>query len=102
MGTPEITRGPPWVAKLIGALSVTVTTFEDSLMAVMAEAWSGPTLGSEKTVGVPIPVATELWAAGVKAVITSASPGTRLPALVTKTRELLGRMAACVGLIPML
>src|SRR5579863_3758115 len=73
-----------------------------SLMEAMLEDWSGPTFGSEKMLGVPMPVAVELSAAGVNAKITSGSPGIRLPALATKTRELFGRIAAWVGLIPML
>src|ERR1700682_6301400 len=39
--------------------------------------------------------------AGVKAVITSTPPGSMLPALATKTRLSLARIAACVGVMPM-
>ena len=60
-------------------------------------------MGKLKVVVVPSPVAVELPLAGKNAVTTSVPPlHTLAPALATKTRELLGRMAACVGLIPML
>src|ERR1035438_7849165 len=52
-------------------------------------------------VGVPSPVAVELSPAGKNDVTTSLAPGNRVPALATKTRELLGRMAAWLGLTPM-
>src|SRR5215469_4385995 len=49
-----------------------------------------------------MPVAMALEAAGANEVMVSGSPGIRLPALATKTRRLLGKAAAWVGLIPML
>ncbi len=79
-----------------------VTRVPVSLMAKIPEDWFAPTFGSVKVVVVPSPVALELAAAGKNAVTTSVSPVNRLPALATKTRVRFGRIAACVGLTPML
>src|ERR1700756_4483736 len=98
--TPEITIGPPIVAELIPVADARVTVTEllrSSLIAVMADDWLGPTFGNVNVVVLPIPVLV-----AVNEVMMSASPLTTLPALATKTRELFGRMAAWVGLIPML
>src|SRR5581483_12034660 len=51
-------------------------------------------------VGFPSPLAMLPPLAGVKDVTISDCPGNKLPALATKTRALLGRIAAWVGLIP--
>src|SRR5450631_4321614 len=101
--TPEITICDPTVAVLIGALSASVTRLPASLMAVIEETCEVPTLGKVKVVVVPSPVETALSPAGKNAVTESFPPEQRLaPALATKTRELLGTMAAWVGFTPML
>src|ERR1051326_4929933 len=102
--TFEITIDAPATAFGTGALSVTVTRFPDSLMpAIPDEAdCPVPTFGSVKVMGLFSPVATVLSAAGLKDVMTSTPLHGSPAAFATKTRELLGRMAACVGFTPML
>src|ERR1700681_2512884 len=62
----------------------------------------GPTFGYVNVVVVPSPPALGLSPAGKNAVTTSESPLNMVPALATNTRELFGRMTACVGLTPTL
>src|SRR5512140_7292 len=102
--TFEITIDAPATAFVKGALRVTVTRFPDSLIAAIpAEAdCPVPTFGRVNVTGLFSPVAIVLSPAGLNDVITS-TPLHGSPApFATKTRELLGRMAACVGFTPML
>src|SRR5208283_602621 len=106
--TPEMSTTPPTCARTREVLKVTVTSpVLSSDIALIAEDWFELVLGRVNIVGVPRPVAVRLSLAGVKAVTISTPPalklpsGLTLPALATKTRELLGRAAACVGLTPM-
>src|ERR1041385_6037211 len=102
--TFEITIDAPVTAFGTGALSVTVTRFPDSLIPAMPDDANCPvpTFGRVNVTGLFRPVAVVLSTAGVNDVMTSTPLHGSPAAFATKTRELLGRMAACVGFTPML
>src|SRR5579862_1774201 len=99
--TPSIVMEALTTALLSGEEILTVTRLPTSVIAEMLEDDPAPAVGRVKTTGAPKPPAIVPEEAGVNEVMISPSPGTRLPALATKTRELLGRIAACVGVTPM-
>src|SRR5208282_906918 len=59
-------------------------------------------VGKGMVLTAPMTGVVEDWEAGKNDETTSIPPLSRLPALGTKTRELLGRIARCVGLSPRL
>ena len=101
MTTPLMTMAYPTAALLQGVLSVTLTTLPDSLIAAMLDVWFDK-LGIGIVVTVLNPVATLDCVTGKKDETTSSPLESTLPALATNTLESLGKMAACVGLLPRL
>src|SRR4029077_5815013 len=92
--TPETTIEFPIWTLFKGALSMTVTTLPDSLMALMANGRRATTTFGKVNVVTPVNPLTEDANSGVKAVTTSAPLGSTLPAVATNTRPLLGTIMA--------
>src|ERR1700727_2872418 len=78
MTTSEITIAWPAITLFNGVVSVTETTFPDSLMALIEEAW----LGRLMLLTGPNPLPAEVWNAGVKYETVSVAP-TTLPTPAT-------------------